>query len=198
MTDHNQPQEHPEPISVDELHTLVALDRDRDWVFDPKVAASGGSTEFVQATMTSLSNPKAVTPPSGSERTGLVQFNPQRIGGGFVRVHLVREEFPDEQGMTVEALKEQTTERQDLGGPRQDRPVAKQPFTGRATPSRSSSTGGHHPNEPGRRTATNGTSTNAVTLDFADLCSEAQVRSSAWLSCRQSRPPRALSLRVTA
>lgn len=33
MTDHNQHHGRPETISVDELHTLVALDR--DWVFDP-------------------------------------------------------------------------------------------------------------------------------------------------------------------
>jgi hypothetical protein len=70
-------------------------------------------TEFVQATMSSLSNPKAVTPPGGAIRTGLVQFNPQRIAG-LVLVHLVREDFPDEQGMTVEALKEQTTDGRTL------------------------------------------------------------------------------------
>jgi hypothetical protein len=52
--------------------------------------------EFTQATMSSLSNPQPVEPASHTQRTALVQFNPQRIGGGFVRVTLVHEDFPGE------------------------------------------------------------------------------------------------------
>jgi hypothetical protein len=59
--------------------------------------------------MTSPSNPQPVAAPSvGVERTTLVQFNPQRIAGGFVRVSLAHAEFPDEQGSTVEQLKQTT------------------------------------------------------------------------------------------
>jgi hypothetical protein len=93
-------------------HVIITINPN-EFVHVTKARGLDGN-EFVQATMTSLSNPKAVTPPSGSEWTGLVQFNPQRIGGGFVSVYLVREEFPDEQGMTVEALKEQTTDGRTL------------------------------------------------------------------------------------
>ncbi|WCB91534.1 hypothetical protein DSM104299_00205 [Baekduia alba] len=64
--------------------------------------------EFTQATMSSLSNPQPVTPASCVQRTALVQFNPQRIGGGYVRVSLVNEDFPDEQGRTVQELKTTT------------------------------------------------------------------------------------------
>jgi hypothetical protein len=91
--------------------------------------------EFVQATMTSFSNPKAVTPPNGSERTGLVLFNPRRIGGGFVRVYLVREEFPDDQGMTVDALNQQTTDGRTLAASAKIA-YTSQLFTGRADPAR--------------------------------------------------------------
>jgi hypothetical protein len=42
MTYHNQPHGRPEIISVEELHALVALDR--DWCSTPSVSASGGST----------------------------------------------------------------------------------------------------------------------------------------------------------
>lgn len=64
--------------------------------------------EFVQATMSSRSNPEPVTRPSDSQRTALVQFNPQRIGGGFVRIDLVEDEFPDAEGMTVQELRRTT------------------------------------------------------------------------------------------
>lgn len=74
----------------------------------------GLNGEFVQVSMSSLSNPDALAAPTDFVRSALVQFNPKRLGGGFVRVYLRRQDFPDSEGMTVEQLRKESTDGRTL------------------------------------------------------------------------------------
>ncbi len=72
------------------------------------VARGLDGQEFTQALLSSLSNPQVVEYDERAVKSALISTNPQRIGGGFARVFLVREEFPDEEGASVEELKRTT------------------------------------------------------------------------------------------
>lgn len=60
--------------------------------------------EFMEATLSSLSNPEVVAFEEAAVTSGLIKANPQRIGGGYIRVFLVEEEFDDSEGVTADEL----------------------------------------------------------------------------------------------
>ena len=60
--------------------------------------------EFREAILSSLSNPEVVSFDEAAVISGFIKVNPQRIGGGYIRVFRVEEEFPDSDGVTAEEL----------------------------------------------------------------------------------------------